>query len=109
MLPIDQCAALGDETRATIVSLLAERPRPVHEIASTFPISRPAISRHLRLLKEAGLVAEEKQGRENVYTLRRRELRALSVWLEQFWSLKADRLRQGAEPTANVNQLELGL
>ena len=109
MLPIEQCAALGDETRATIVSLLAERPRPVHEIASTFPISRPAISRHLRLLKEAGLVAEQKQGRENVYTLRRREMRALGVWLEQFWSLKADRLRQGAEPSVNVNQLELGL
>jgi len=109
MLPIQQCAALGDETRATIISLLAERPRPVHEIASTFPISRPAISRHLRLLKEAGLVAEEKQGRENVYTLRRRELKALGVWLEQFWSLKLDRLRQAAEATANLDQLEMEL
>ena len=108
MLPILQCAALGDETRATILSLLAERPRPVHEIAGTFPISRPAISRHLRLLKEAGLVTEEKQGRENVYTLRRRELRALGIWLEQIWSTRAGK-DKGLEDGGRGEQFELAL
>ena len=64
MTPAIQFAALADETRCALVDLLRERPRPVHELAAAFAISRPAISRHLRVLKEAGLISEERDGRE---------------------------------------------
>ena len=82
MPPHVQFAALADETRCALVDLLRERPRPVYELAAAFPISRPAISRHLRILKQAGLVAEEREGRENVYSLKRHRLRALVTWLD---------------------------
>ena len=83
MLPSPQFAALADETRCALVDLLRERPRPVHELAAAFAISRPAISRHLRVLKDAGLIAEERDGRENVYSLKRQRLRQLVTWLER--------------------------
>lgn len=56
---------------------------PVHELAAAFSISRPAISRHLRVLKEAGLVKEIKRGRENIYSLQRQKLAPLGRWLER--------------------------
>ena len=89
MLPSAQFAALADDTRCALVDLLRERPRPVHELAAAFAISRPAISRHLRVLKDAGLIAEERSGRENVYTLKRHRLRRLVTWLD----------RGGSEPS----------
>lgn len=95
--PASQFAALSDATRCQILILLDERPRPVHEIATAFAISRPAVSRHLRLLKKAGLVVEEKQGRENVYSLYRPSLRTLSGWLEPFWNDPSARLKTMAE------------
>ena len=60
-----------------------ERSRPVHELAAAFDISRPAISRHLKVLKDAGLVIEEKSGRENVYSLQRAKLKPMQDWLEK--------------------------
>ena len=79
---VDQFAALGDATRARVLELLSEKSRPVHELAAAFDISRPAISRHLRVLKEAGLVKEEKQGRENLYALQRGRRGPRLEWLE---------------------------
>jgi len=76
-----QFAALADATRCRVIELLHERPRPVHELAAAFSISRPAISRHLRVLKEAGLVQEQKRGREHLYSLKRGRLRSPSEWL----------------------------
>jgi DNA-binding transcriptional ArsR family regulator len=81
--PSLQFAALADDTRCALVDLLRERPRAVHELAAMFPISRPAISRHLRVLKEAGLIGEERAGRENVYALKRHRLRQLGIWLDR--------------------------
>lgn len=109
MTPALQFAALADETRCALIVLLQERPRPVHELAAVFAISRPAISRHLRLLKDADLIAEERQGRENVYSLKRQRLRLLSGWLEQRWSIKLGRLKQLAEADAPKPQMELDL
>lgn len=82
---------------------------PVHELAEAFEISRPAISRHLRLLREAGLVTETRQGRENVYSLKRRRLKALATWLEQHWATKLDRLKTIAESSAPKSQMEFDL
>lgn len=76
-----QFGALGDATRCRLVEMLSERPLPVHTLTEAFSISRPAISRHLRVLKEAGLVIEEKQGRENVYRLLSGPLEPLRAWL----------------------------
>lgn len=78
----DLYSALADPTRLRVLELLHDKSRPVHELAGAFDISRPAISRHLRVLKEAGLVKEEKQGRENVYSFQRDELRPGIAWLE---------------------------
>ena len=79
----DLFSALADPTRLRVLELLHDKPRPVHELAGAFDISRPAISRHLRVLKEAGLVKEVKQGRENLYSFQRDELKVGIAWLEQ--------------------------
>jgi DNA-binding transcriptional ArsR family regulator len=79
----DLFSALADPTRLRVLELLHDRARPVHELAGAFDISRPAISRHLRVLKEAGLVKEVKQGRENLYSFQRDELKAGIIWLQQ--------------------------
>jgi len=78
-------AALADPIRCRIVELLRDEPLPVHRIARGFPVSRPAISRHLRLLRESGLVSEERRGRENLYRLETARLEDLVRWLARFW------------------------
>ncbi len=83
MTPVDQFSALADPTRCRVIEMLHERPMPVHELTAAFDISRPAISRHLRVLKDARLVKEEKQGRENIYSLQRGKLKPMSTWLEK--------------------------
>lgn len=80
---VDLFSALADPTRCRVVEMLHERSRPVHELAAAFDISRPAISRHLKVLKDAGLVVEEKSGRENVYSLQRTRLKPMQDWLEK--------------------------
>ena len=81
MTPVDQFSALADATRCRVIELLHQRPMPVHELTAAFDISRPAISRHLRVLKDARLVKEEKLGRENVYSLQRQRLKPMAQWL----------------------------
>jgi DNA-binding transcriptional ArsR family regulator len=80
---VELFSALGDPTRSRVVELLQEKARPVHELAAAFDISRPAISRHLKVLKDAGLVKEEKTGRENLYSLQRGKLKPMLDWLER--------------------------
>lgn len=75
-------SALSDQTRCRIIEILTAGPAPVHELANAFAISRPAISRHLRVLKEAGVVAEVKKGRENLYALRVEKLGKAIDWIE---------------------------
>lgn len=105
----NQFAALADPTRCKVIELLHEHPCPVHELAAAFDISRPAISRHLRVLKDAGLVREEKQGRENVYKLQRQRLRPLADWLNRHWNQKLTTLKTLAETTPTTPQMELDL
>jgi DNA-binding transcriptional ArsR family regulator len=90
-------AALADPTRCRVVELLYAKPRPVHELADAFSISRPAVSRHLRVLKDAGLIEETRQGRENVYSLRRERLRLLADWLARHWTGRLEALKSIAE------------
>jgi DNA-binding transcriptional ArsR family regulator len=95
----DPFEALGDPHRRDILRLLSEGDKPVLQIAAALPISRPAVSRHLRLLKEAGLVAQQAQGTRRIYHLRDEGLRAVQAYLEQVWGDAARRFRLMAENT----------
>ena len=77
--------ALGDRSRRAIVLHLAERPRAVIELAQALPLSRPAVSQHLKVLKDAGLVAEVPQGTRRIYHLNEAGLTALRDQLDTFW------------------------
>ena len=87
----DPFEALGDPNRRDILRLLAEGDKPVRDIAAALPISRPAVSRHLRLLKEAGLVAEQARGTSRIYHLREEGLHAVQEYLERVWGDAARR------------------
>lgn len=76
--------ALSDPTRRGILVLLQKRQLSVLEIAEKFPMSRPAISKHLRILKEAGLVLETPAGRQRLYALELGPLESLQLWLAEF-------------------------
>ena len=80
--------AIADPTRRRILDLLREQPLPAGELASHFPVSRPAVSRHLRVLRRAGLVKETRQGRQRLYRLSPTPLRQVGAWVheyERFW------------------------
>ena len=89
----DPFEALGDANRRRILRLLAEGSRSVGELAADLPISRPAVSRHLRLLREAGLVTERPRGTRRIYELREEGLEAVRGYLEQVWGITAARFR----------------
>ena len=82
---MDAWTALGDPTRKAIFELLAERPRAVGELAGELPVSRPAVSQHLRVLKEAGLVVDQAAGTRRIYRVDPDGLAALRADLERFW------------------------
>ncbi len=96
----DPFGALGDPNRRAIVELLGVRGRSVQELADALPISRPAVSRHLRLLKEAGLVAEVPRGTRRIYRLDEEGAEAARAYLERVWGEAAARFRLTAENTA---------
>jgi DNA-binding transcriptional ArsR family regulator len=91
--------ALGDPNRRAIVELLRGGDRSVQQLADELPISRPAVSRHLRLLKEAGLVADRPQGTRRLYRLHDEGIEAVREYLEQVWGDAAARFRIAAENT----------
>jgi DNA-binding transcriptional ArsR family regulator len=78
--------ALADPTRRAVLDLLRRGSQPAGQIASAFPVSRPAISKHLRLLRRAHLVREQREGRHRVYQLNPEPLKAVDSWLEQYRS-----------------------
>jgi DNA-binding transcriptional ArsR family regulator len=78
--------ALGDQTRRAIVACLAERPRAVGELADELPVSRPAVSQHLKVLKDAGLVTDRAAGTRRIYRLNPAGIGALRDQLETFWN-----------------------
>ena len=88
-------AALADPTRRRIVELLAEGERSAGELASQFPTSRPGVSRHLRVLREQGLVRARDEGQRRMYSLDPAPLAELDDWLDRyrsFWSYRLDAL-----------------
>ena len=95
----DPFSALGDPHRRAIVELLHGGERSVREIADELPISRPSVSRHLRLLTEAGLVVAEAHGTRRLYRLHDEGADAVRAYLERVWGEAAARFRLAAENT----------
>jgi DNA-binding transcriptional ArsR family regulator len=92
--------ALADPTRRAVLDLLRRGSQPAGQIAGAFPVSRPAISKHLRLLRRAHLVREHREGRLRVYQLNPEPLRAVDSWLDQyrsFWSASLTSLKAFVE------------
>ncbi|MFO0598370.1 MAG: metalloregulator ArsR/SmtB family transcription factor [Myxococcaceae bacterium] len=96
----DVFRAIADPTRRAILDRLRAGPSPVNALAADFRQSRPAISKHLRVLREAELVTEERQGRERLYQLRPRPLQGVASWVEgyrAFWLSSLQQLKDYLE------------
>jgi len=93
----DALSALGDPTRRAVFERVARAPAPVGRIAADLPVSRPAVSQHLRVLKEAGLVTEEAQGSRRIYRVDPRGVGAMRDWLDQLWPAALDAFREFAD------------
>lgn len=94
---LDALTALGDPTRRTIFERLADAPQPVGELARELPVSRPAVSQHLKVLKEAGLVIDRKAGTRRIYQLEPDGVRELRDYFDQFWSQALAAFKAAAE------------
>ncbi|MFZ0559831.1 MAG: metalloregulator ArsR/SmtB family transcription factor [Methylovirgula sp.] len=90
-------AVLADPTRLRVFERLRAGPRPVNVLAAGLPVSRPAVSQHLKILKDAGLVEERSEGVRRIYSLRREGLVELRDWLESFWSNALDAFKEEVE------------
>ncbi|TDD64276.1 ArsR family transcriptional regulator [Actinomadura darangshiensis] len=93
----DVFAALASPVRRDLTALLLDGPRPVNDLAAHFAMSRPSVSEHLRVLRDAGLVSEQRDGRQRIYRLEPAPLREMSEWLtpyERFWREKLSELRE---------------
>jgi DNA-binding transcriptional ArsR family regulator len=93
-------AALADPTRRRLLRLVGERPRKAGELAEDFSVSRPAVSKHLRVLREAGLVESEPRGRARIYRLAPGGISEVQRWVEEtgrFWDSALDAFRRHAE------------
>lgn len=102
--------AVSDPTRRAILDSLRAGPRPAGAIAEAFPVSRPAISRHLRVLRTASLVREERRGRERVYALNAEPLQAIDEWLTAYrlhWAAALLALKEHVETRDGFNPEEL--
>jgi len=90
-------AVLADPTRRKVFERLRAGPRPVNLIAAGLPVSRPAVSQHLKALKQAGLVEEHSEGVRRIYSLRREGLIELRQWLDSFWGDALEAFKLEAE------------
>jgi DNA-binding transcriptional ArsR family regulator len=94
-----QLDALGDATRRAIVERLFDGPKPVGELARGFPVSRPAISHHLRILKEANLVSDQAVGNRRLYRLNPEGFDLLRDYLDRFWGQALNAFKKKLEDT----------
>lgn len=90
-------SAISDPTRRQILSLLRDTPSAVESLAAQFPVSRPAISKHLAALVKSGLVSRQSVGRQNIYALNVEPLLAVRDWLDEFWGDRLTIMKRLAE------------
>jgi DNA-binding transcriptional ArsR family regulator len=93
----DPFRAIADPTRRAVLEYLAGRPHGVNELVEHFDVTRPAISKHLRILREARVVRERRQGRNRIYELNPEGLSALREYFDKFWSDALDAFKRAAE------------
>jgi DNA-binding transcriptional ArsR family regulator len=101
---IDGWSALGDPTRRTIFARLAAAPSAVGELAATLPVTRPAVSQHLKVLKDAGLITDERAGARRIYRVEAAGLNQLRAELDAFWTATLTaykRVVEEPDPTAD--------
>ena len=98
--------ALGDPTRRAIFECLARGPKPVGHLASELPVSRPAVSQHLRVLKEAGLVTDRPDGTRRIYQIEPQGVRAIHAYLDQMWGQALASFREAAVRAAATTDSE---
>jgi DNA-binding transcriptional ArsR family regulator len=103
---LDSLAALGDPTRRTIFERVAARPSAVGDLARGLPVSRPAVSQHLRVLKEAGLVSETPEGTRRIYRLDPRGIAAMREWLDARWAAALDAFKDFADEDTDQEKPE---
>ena len=89
--------ALGDGTRRQVLHLLRDGPKSVGEVAAALPVSRPAVSQHLKVLKEAGLVVDRQDGTRRLYQVNPDGVGALRAYLDRFWSSALAAFKEAAE------------
>jgi DNA-binding transcriptional ArsR family regulator len=94
---MEAAAAIADPIRRRVLELVRDRELPAGELASQFEVSRPAVSKHLRVLREAGLVRERRDGRLRLYRADPAPLAELRAWLDVYWDDRLDALRELAE------------
>lgn len=94
---MEAAAAIADPIRRRVLELVRDRELPAGRLAREFTVSRPAVSRHLRVLREAGLVRERRQGRLRLYRADPAPLEELRRWLDAYWGDRLDALRRLAE------------
>jgi DNA-binding transcriptional ArsR family regulator len=94
-------AALSDPTRRQVLERLADGPRAVGELAEGLPVSRPAVSQHLKVLKEAGLVNDRQEGARRIYAIDPGGLGAMRAWLDQFWETALAAFKDEAQRAAS--------
>jgi DNA-binding transcriptional ArsR family regulator len=90
-------SALADPTRFSVMEKLRDGPRSVGEIARDLPVSRPAVSQHLKVLRDAGLVGDRSVGTRRIYYIDPKGLGAMRAWLDQLWDAALDSFRLAAE------------
>jgi len=95
-------AALGDPTRRAIFERLAERPRAVGELARELPVTRPAVSQHLKVLKAARLVVDRRDGNRRIYRLDPDGLEAVRAYFDRFWNQALAAFKEAAEREEEV-------
>ena len=97
MTNVTAFAALADPTRREVFERLAQGPRSVGELAGQMPVSRPAVSQHLKVLKDAGLVTDRPEGARRVYQIDPQGLGQIRAWLDRFWDNALDAFKAEAE------------
>ena len=101
---LDRIGVLGDPTRRAIFELVAERAQPVGEIAGRLPVTRPAVSQHLKVLKQAGLVFDRAAGTRRIYYVDPAGVAELKSYFEQFWNKALDAFKDAVERPSKENR-----
>jgi DNA-binding transcriptional ArsR family regulator len=101
---VEALGALGDPTRRAIFECLARRPLAVGQLSAELPVTRPAVSQHLKVLKQAGLVTDQADGTKRIYRINQQGVRAIHQYLDQMWSQALAGFQLAAEQIAQSGQ-----